>query len=218
MADPNDSDTAPPAAPNLEDMQHWTWVMGRPADDDGASRRPDGEGGGQDARLPAAASGRDEHVRRSRQMMRRSADVDRGDRHPQRALAGAADGHARGGRRSVGRGAQRASGAGGPGQALFRAGMAGEPDLRHDPPDLFAGLGPAARLGRRDRGRGRGDPRQDAVHDQGLRRCDGAEQLRADQPAGARAGGGNQGREPAPRARTYAGRHFGKGQLTHVRS
>ncbi|HEY5711960.1 MAG TPA: class I poly(R)-hydroxyalkanoic acid synthase [Allosphingosinicella sp.] len=34
MANQNDSDTAPPAAPpfaapSLEDMQHWTWVMGR---------------------------------------------------------------------------------------------------------------------------------------------------------------------------------------------
>ncbi len=41
-------------------------------------------------------------------------------------------------------------------------------------------------------------------------------QLRADQPAGDRAGDGDQGREPAQGARTYAGATSSKGQLTHV--
>ena len=54
-------------------------------------------------------------------------------------------------RRGDGRPERGREGAQGP--ALRRAGMAREPDLRHDPPDLFAGLGPVARNGRRDRGR-----------------------------------------------------------------
>ena len=43
-------------------------------------------------------------------------------------------------------------------------------------------------------------------------------QLRADQPAGARAGDGDQGREPAQGPRAYARATWSKGQLTHVDS
>ena len=101
---------------------------------------------------------------------------------------------------------QRARGESGQGQALRREGMARASLVRHDPPDLPAGVRPAARLGRRDRGGRRQDAREDALHDAQLRRRDVAVQLRADQPAGARAGDRDQGREPAQGPRPYAPR------------
>ena len=73
------------------------------------------------------------------------------------------------------------------GPPLRCARMARKSDLRHDPPDLSADFRPAARHGRRDRGRRPATAREAAVRDAQLRRCDEPVELRADQSAGAEA-------------------------------
>ena len=71
--------------------------------------------------------------------------------------------------------------------------LAREPDLRHHPADLLAGVGPVARDGRqyrRDRAR---HAREIALRDAQLRRRDEPVELRADQPAGAEANAQTRG-------------------------
>ena len=87
--------------------------------------------------------------------------------------------------------------------------MAREPDLRHHPPDLFAGVGPAAWNGRRDRRHRSRDAREAALRDAQLRRCDEPVQLRADQPAGSQADARNARREFAQGPRQHAQGHRG---------
>ena len=142
--------------PSLEDIQHWTWVMGRAqqmmmehlaaqmgeAAETAAERRP---------KAPAIAWP-------GMNMFGDPAKIDGG--------AGARCG-ARGSTSGSGHWAawrRAASGARSPRRptrtSRFAApGMAREPALRHDPADLSAGLRAAAGLGRCDRGGGRGDAR-----------------------------------------------------------
>ena len=85
--------------------------------------------------------------------------------------------------------------------------MARQPVVRHDPPDLSALVRPDAGIGRRDRGRRRGDAAQDEVRGQEFRRRDEPVQFRADQPAGPQADDRNPRREPAQGPRQHAQGH-----------
>ena len=210
MADDKDTPDAeaPPAAPfpapSLEDIQHWTFVMGRAQQlmmehlalqmgeaTEKAAEAAEPEHAERIAAVDDRVLAGHEHVRRSGEADGAAgAAVDRGARH---LAAGAREIH---GRPEAERRALAAGRESGQGQALRRARMARQSDLRHDPPDLFADLRPAARHGRRDRGRRRRDARADALRHPGLRRCDEPVQFRADQPAGDRSG------RSRPRART----------------
>ena len=201
MAESDTSETQAAAAPeppipSLDELQHWTWVMGRAQQlmmehlaeqlGEAASKV------GADPAKFAAAWPMVNWFADPAKMAQAQVDLwSEGLSIWQRALGGMAAG-------------PDARGEGRQGQALRRAGMARQSAVRHDPPDLSADLRPAARLGRRDRGRRREDAREDAVHDPGVRRRDVAVQLRADQPAGDRAGDRDQGREPAQGPRAYA--------------
>ena len=202
MAESDTSETQAGAAPelpmpSLAEMQHWTWVMGRAqqmmmehlAEQMGEATDP------HRRQTPPRSIGlaADELVRRSGEggAGAGGAVEPRGCRSGSARWAAMAAGPELEAKRPTG-------------QALRRPGMARQSLVRHDPPDLSAGLRADAGLGRRDRGRGRRDPREDAVHDAGVRRRDVAVQFRADQSAGDRARGRDQGREPAQGPRAHA--------------
>ena len=154
--------TPPFPMPSLEDLQHWTFVMGRAQQmmmehlaqqmGEAAEKAAEAAGPPRPERIAQSWPGMNLFADPAKLMEQQAQLWTEGLGIWQRALAKAAGGRRRG-ERAFGAGRE-----GGPRPALRRARMARQSALRHDPADLFADFRADARLGRRDRGRGRRRP------------------------------------------------------------